>query len=130
VNDRRELVDSVAAKDGIVQVYEVNNIKGYDFRPHGGILTEGHIDIIQRLDSFVAEAIWRVLRFLQVFSFKSHARKTLPGQYICRAAIIHQDSSNIITEVVLSVLADVRSYDEWVIVGVVLQPNVSGRESY
>jgi hypothetical protein len=59
VNDRRELVDSVAAEDGIVWVYEVNNIKGYDFRPHGGILPKGHIDInlAQCLNSFVTEAI-------------------------------------------------------------------------
>jgi hypothetical protein len=58
VNDRRELVDSVAAEDGIVWVYEVN-IKGYDFRPHGGILPKGHIDInlAQCLNSFVTEAI-------------------------------------------------------------------------
>jgi hypothetical protein len=71
-----------------------------------------------------------VLRFLQVFSFKTHARETLLSQYIRRAAIVHQDSSHIITEVVLCVLADVCSYNEWIIVRVVLQPNVSGRESY
>jgi hypothetical protein len=59
VNDRRELVDSVAAEDGIVWLYEVNNMKGYGFRPYGGILTEGHVDInlSQRLDFFVTEAI-------------------------------------------------------------------------
>jgi hypothetical protein len=71
-----------------------------------------------------------VLRFLQVFSFKTHARETLPGHYIRRSAIVHQDSSHIVTEVVLCVLTNVCSYDEWVIVRVVLQPNVSGRESY
>jgi hypothetical protein len=67
---------------------------------------------------------------LQVFSFETHAKKTLLGQYIRRAAIIGLDSFDIVTEIVLCVLAYVRSYDEWVIVGVVLQPNVSGYESY
>jgi hypothetical protein len=59
VNDRCEFVDGVAAKDGIVRVYEVNNIEGYDFRPHGGVLSEGHIDInlAQCLNSFVTEAV-------------------------------------------------------------------------
>jgi hypothetical protein len=82
VDNCRELVDGVTAEDGIVLVYEVNNIKGYDFRPHGGILTEGHIDVnlTQGFDSLVAEALQRVLRFLQVFSFETHARETLPGQ--------------------------------------------------
>jgi hypothetical protein len=91
MDDCRELVDSVAAKNSIVRVYEVDNIKGYDLRPHGGILAEGHIDInlSQRLNSLVAEAVKWVLRFLQVFSFKTHARETLPGQYIRRSAIVH-----------------------------------------
>jgi hypothetical protein len=41
-------------------------MKGYDFRPHGGILSEGHIDVnlTQGLDSLVAEAVQRVLCFL------------------------------------------------------------------
>jgi hypothetical protein len=84
VDNCRELVDGVTTEDGIVRVYEVNNIKGYDFRPRGGILTEGHIDVnlTQGLDSLVAEAVQRVLCFLQVFSFETHARETLPSQYI------------------------------------------------
>jgi hypothetical protein len=47
----------------------------------GGVLPEGHIDInlAQFLNPFVTEAIQRVLRFLQVFLFKTHARKTLLG---------------------------------------------------
>jgi hypothetical protein len=59
VNDCCELVDGVAAEDGIVRLYEVNNINGYDFRPHGGVLPDGHIDInlAQCLNSFVTEAI-------------------------------------------------------------------------
>jgi hypothetical protein len=59
VDDCRELVDGVTTEDGIVRVHEVNNIKGYDFRPHGDILTKGHIDVnlTQGLDSLVAEAV-------------------------------------------------------------------------
>jgi hypothetical protein len=59
VNDRCELVDSVAPEDGIMWVYEVENVKGNDFSSHGGILPEGHIDInfTQRLNSFVTEAV-------------------------------------------------------------------------
>jgi hypothetical protein len=66
VDNCRKLVDGVTAEDGIVRVYGVNHIKGYDFRPHGGILTEGHIDVnlTQGLDSLVAEAVQRVLCFL------------------------------------------------------------------
>jgi hypothetical protein len=47
----------------------------------GGVLPEGHIDInlAQFLNPFVTEAIQRVLCFLQVFLFKTHARKTLLG---------------------------------------------------
>jgi hypothetical protein len=59
VNDRCELVDGVAPEDGIVRVYEIDNIKNYDFRSHGGVLPEGHIDInlAQCLNSFVTEAV-------------------------------------------------------------------------
>jgi hypothetical protein len=64
MDDCRELVDSVAAENSIVRVHEIDNVKGYDFRPHGGILAEGHVDInlSQRLNSLVAEAVKRVLR--------------------------------------------------------------------
>jgi hypothetical protein len=71
VNDRCELVDGVMTEDGIIGVHKVNNIEGYDFRSHSGLLTEGHIDVdlAQGFDPLVVEAVQRVLRFLQVFFF-------------------------------------------------------------
>jgi hypothetical protein len=59
VNDRCELVDGVTPEDGIVRVYEVNNVNGDDFSSHGSILPKGHIDInfAKCLNSFVTEAV-------------------------------------------------------------------------
>jgi hypothetical protein len=47
-------------------------------------LTKGHIDVnlAQSFDPLVAEAVQRVLCFLQVFFFESHAREALPGQNV------------------------------------------------
>jgi hypothetical protein len=84
MDDRYKLLDGVATEDGIVRVHEVNNIEGYDLRSHSGVLTEGHIDVnlAQCFDPLVAEAIQRVLCFLQVFFFEAHAREALPGQNV------------------------------------------------
>jgi hypothetical protein len=57
-------------------------------------------------------------------------REALPGQNVRSTVFVHQDPPHVIAEVVLRVLADVFSYDKRIIVMVVLQPNVSCRESY
>jgi hypothetical protein len=46
--------------------------------------TESYIDVnlAQDFDPLVAKDVQRVLRFLQVFFFETHAREALPGQYI------------------------------------------------
>jgi hypothetical protein len=48
------------------------------------VSTEGHIDVnlAQSFDPLVAEAVQRVLCFLQVFFFEAHAREALPGQNV------------------------------------------------
>jgi hypothetical protein len=43
---------------------------------------------------------------------------------------ISADSPNVVAEVILRVLANVHPYDEGVIVGVMLQPDISGCEGY
>jgi hypothetical protein len=77
VDDRCELVDGVETEDGILRVHEVNNIEGYDLRSHSGVLTEGHIDVnlAQSFDPLVAEAVQRVLCFLQIFFLKPMLEK-------------------------------------------------------
>jgi hypothetical protein len=84
MDNRCKLVDGVAAEDGVVRVHKVNNIKGYELGSHGGILTEGHIDVnlAQGLDPLVAEAVQRVFCFLQIFLPKTHASEALPGQNV------------------------------------------------
>jgi hypothetical protein len=54
-------------------------------------LAESHIDVnlAQGFDPLVAKAVQRVLRFLQVFFFETHAGEALPGQYIRRTAVVH-----------------------------------------
>jgi hypothetical protein len=84
MDDRRKLVDCVAAEDGIVRVHKVNNIECYDLRSHGGILTEGHIDVnlSQSFDPLVAEAVQGVLCLLQIFLLEAHASEALPCQNV------------------------------------------------
>jgi hypothetical protein len=84
MDDRCKLVDSVAAEDGVVRVYKVNNIEGYDLSSHGGILTEGHIDInlAQGFDPLVTEGVQRVLCFLQIFLLETHASEALSDQNV------------------------------------------------
>jgi hypothetical protein len=77
-------LDGVAAEDDIVWVHKVNNIEGYDLLSHGGILTEGYIDVnlAQSFDPLVAEAVQRVLCLLQILLLEAHASEALPGQNV------------------------------------------------
>jgi hypothetical protein len=51
------------------------------FGSHSGVLPEGHIDIdlSKYLDSLVAEAIQRVLFFLQVLFLETNVGEALPS---------------------------------------------------
>ena len=130
MDDRHEIDDGVAVEDGVVRVVDVYHVEGYGLRPLCIPFVEGHVQLsfAEGLDFLSPDAYERVLGLVQVLFRQAHLDEALPGDDICRAPIIDEDASYIISGEVHKVFANVGPNDEGVIVGVMLKPEVGFRK--
>lgn len=126
MDDRRKLDDDVAVKDGIVRVVNVYHIKGDELCPLGVPFAEGHVqfNFSKGLDFLSTEADEGMLGLVQVLFRQPHLDEALPGDDVCRAAIIDKDATYVVPCKVHGIFADVGLDDEGVVVWVVLKPEV------
>ena len=89
---------SVTVEDSVVGVVDVHHIEGYFFGSLRCPFAERDIELYlaKSFDPFSSEADERVVRLLQSFFSETHLDEALPYQDVCRAPIVHQDSSYII----------------------------------
>ena len=93
-----EFDQGVAAEDGVVGVVNVDDIEGYCFGSLCCTFAERDIELYlsKSFDSLASEANERILLLLQCYLCEPHFDEALPHEDICRAPIVHQDSSYII----------------------------------
>ena len=107
IDDCCKLNDTVAAEDSIVWVGYVYHIEGYELCSLGVAFSKGHIQLYfaEGFDSLPPKADEWVLRLVQVLLCQAHLDKALPGENVCRAAVIHKDPTNVISREVHGVSA-------------------------
>ena len=99
IDDCHKLDDAVATEDGIVWVGYIYDIECYELRSLGVAFSKGHIQLYfaEGFDSLPPKADEWVLRLVQVLLCQAHLDKALPGENVCRAAVIHKDPTNVIS---------------------------------
>ena len=93
-----EFDQSVAAEDGVVRVVDVHHIEGYCFGSLRGPFAECDIELFlaESFDPLASEANKRYCNFCKAFSENQFFYEALPHQDVCGAAIVDQDSPDIV----------------------------------